>query len=85
MRTLVLIPLILLTVLTICIEANCVCRINPHRKTVKVTKNLCYYGSVPQMRIAKVRYGLKTYKSCRCTCVTKEYFQHHSDYLNRIN
>ena len=78
--------LVIITVFAICIEANCVCRINHRRKTLKVTKNHCSYGSVPQLRIFKTRYGLKTYKSCRCTCVAKHaHVKHHSDYWSRIN
>ena len=86
MRNNLILLLVIITVFAICIEANCVCRINHRRKTLKVTKNHCSYGSVPQLRIFKTRYGLKTYKSCRCTCVAQHaHVKHHSDYWSRIN
>ena len=83
MKTWVLISLVLLTMITLT-EANCVCHLNRHQRTVKVTKNLCYYGSVPQVRIVKRKYGLKTYKSCKCTCVPVDFLKHQSEYLLRI-
>ena len=86
MRTWLLISLVLLTMITV-IEANCACRINRQSEknpSLQVTKNRCF-GSVPELRIVEKKYGLKTYKSCRCTCVPVGYLKHQSDHLIRIN
>ena len=86
MKTWLLITLILLTMITV-IEANCACRINRQSEknpSLQVTKNRCF-GSVPELRIVEKKYGLKTYKSCRCTCVPVGYLKHQSDHLIRIN